>query len=96
MIESTTSSGMHYVFTCKPDDHKILMEWVDGLRLLHEVMHMEHVDQKGKTHVCEWACGVPLNGAKDAPSVNFLEKEKGAPRIAGNKTGNLPTVRVQL
>jgi hypothetical protein len=73
MIESTTSSGMHYVFTCKPDDHKILMEWVDGLRLLHEVMHMEHVDRKGRTHVYEWACGVPLNGAKDAPSVNFLE-----------------------
>jgi hypothetical protein len=71
MIEST--SGMHYVFTCKPDDHKILMEWVDGLRLLGEVMHMEHVDRKGKTHVYEWACGVPLNGNDDAPSVNFFE-----------------------
>ena len=73
MIESTTSSGMHYVFTCKPDDHKILMEWVDGLRLLHEVMHMEHVDRKGRAHVYEWACEVPLNGNKDAPSINFFE-----------------------
>ena len=73
MIESTASSGMHYVFTCKPDDHKILVEWVDGLRLLHEVMHMEHVDRKGRTHVYEWACEVPLNGNKDAPSVNFFE-----------------------
>ncbi len=73
MIESTTSSGMHYVFTCKPDDHKILVEWVDGLRLLHEVTHMEHVDRKGRTHVYEWACGVPLNGTKDARLVNYFE-----------------------
>jgi hypothetical protein len=26
MIEATTSSGMRYVFTAKPDDHKMLME----------------------------------------------------------------------
>jgi hypothetical protein len=73
MVESTTSSGMHYVFTCKPDDHKILVEWVDGLRLLGEVMHMEHVDRKGRTHVYEWINKVPLNGTKDAPLVNYFE-----------------------
>ena len=73
MIESATSSGMHYVFTAKPDDHKVLMEWVDGLKPLGEVMHMEHVDRKGRTHVYEWISAVPLNGTKDAPSVNFFE-----------------------
>ena len=73
MIESTTSFGMHYVFTCKPDDHKILMEWVDGLRPLKEVMHMEYEDPKGRTHVYEWVNGVPLNGSKNSPLVNFFE-----------------------
>jgi hypothetical protein len=73
MIESITSAGMHYVLTAKPDDHKMLMEWVNGLRPLNEVMHMEYVDQKGRTHVYEWACAVPLNGNKNSPSVNFFE-----------------------
>ena len=73
MIESTTSSGMHYVFTGKPDDHKILVEWVNEMRLLGEVMHMEHVDRKGRTHVYEWINEAPLNGAEDAPLVNFFE-----------------------
>ena len=72
MIESITSSGMHYVFTAKPDDHKILVEWVNGLRLLNEVMHMEYEDGKGRTHVYEWACDVPLNGNERRPSRQLL------------------------
>lgn len=73
MIDAITSSHMHYIFTCKPDDHKMLMEWVNGLRLLNEVMHMEYVDRKGRTHVYEWINAVPLNGTKDSPSVNYFE-----------------------
>lgn len=73
MIEAAASSGMHYVFTAKPDDHKMLMEWVDGLRLLNDVMHMEYVDRKGRTHVYEWVSEVPLNGNKRSPLVNFFE-----------------------
>jgi hypothetical protein len=73
MIEATTSSGMHYVFTAKPDDHKLLVEWVDGLRLLNEVMHMEDRDRKGRTHVYEWVNEVPLNGNKNSPLVNYVE-----------------------
>ena len=73
MIEAAASSGMRYVFTAKPDDHKFLMEWVDGLRPLNEVVHMEYVDRKGRTHVYEWVNEVPLNGNKDAPLVNYFE-----------------------
>ena len=65
------------------------MEWVDGLRLLHEVMHMEYVDAKGRTHVYEWVMRVPLNGNKDAPLRQLLrvlaerrDKESGT-TIAG-------------
>jgi hypothetical protein len=65
---------MRYVLVAKPDDHKILMEWVKGMRLLHEVMHMEYEDAKGRTHVYEWINGVPLNGNKDALSVNYVER----------------------
>jgi len=73
MIEAIVSAGMHYVLTAKPDDHKFLMEWVNGLRKLNEVAHMEYVDQKGRTHVYEWVNEVPLNGNKKAPLVNYFE-----------------------
>jgi hypothetical protein len=73
MIETMGSQGMHYVLTAKPNDHKILMEWVNEMRLLHEVTHMEYTDRKGKTHVYEWINEVPLNGNKDAPLVNYFE-----------------------
>jgi hypothetical protein len=73
MIEAAKSSDMHYVFTAKPDDHKLLVEWVNGLRPLNEVSHMEYTDRKGRTHVYEWVSGVPLNGSKTSPLVNYFE-----------------------
>jgi hypothetical protein len=73
MIESIARQNMHYVLTAKPDDHKLLVEWVEGLRALNEVAHMEYTDQKGRTHVYEWVNDVPLNGKKDSPLVNYVE-----------------------
>jgi hypothetical protein len=73
MIGAARTSGMRYIFTAKPGDHRMLMEWVDGLRLLHEVMHREYIDRKGRTHVYEWVNEVPLNGNKNAPAVNYFE-----------------------
>jgi hypothetical protein len=73
MVEALTSCSMRYVLTAKPGDHKMLVEWVDGLRLLNDVMHMEYEDRKGRTHVYEWVNEVPLNGNKDAPLVNYFE-----------------------
>jgi hypothetical protein len=73
MIREIRSVGNHFVLVAKPDDHKLLMEWVNGLRPLNGVMHREYGDKKGKTHVYEWVNEVPLNGSKDAPLVNYVE-----------------------
>ena len=73
MIEAITGQNMHYVLTAKPDDHKLLVEWVEGLRTLNEVAHMEDTDGKGRAHVYEWVNGVPLNGNTDSPRVNYFE-----------------------
>jgi hypothetical protein len=73
MIDAIASHGMRYVLTAKPDDHKMLMEWVNELRLLHEVMHMEYRDKKSRIHVYEWVNDVPLNGNRDTPLVNYFE-----------------------
>ena len=73
MVETFASHEMRYVLAVKPDDHKFLMEWVQGQRLLGEVMHMEYADRKGRNHVYEWINEVPLNGNGNAPSVNYVE-----------------------
>ena len=73
MIETLMSHNMRYVLVAKPDDHTMLMEWFEGLRALNDVTHMESTDHKGRTHVYEWVNEVPLNGNKDAPSVNYVE-----------------------
>jgi len=73
MIETLMSHNMRYVLVAKPDDHTMLMEWFEGLHALNDVTHMESTDHKGRTHVYEWVNEVPLNGNKDAPSVNYVE-----------------------
>ncbi len=60
---------MHYLFVAKQDDHKYMMEWVDGYDDLDRV---EWEDEAGRRHVYEWVNDVPLNGKEDAIQVNFL------------------------
>jgi hypothetical protein len=73
MVSTRNNPCRRYVCVAKPDDHKLLMERVDGLRTLGDVMHMEYQDHKGKTHIYEWINEVPLHGNKDVPLVNYFE-----------------------
>ncbi len=72
-IEELHLERMSYILVAKPDDHKILMEWVGEQRQLGEVSSMEVRDKKGRVHRYEWINDVPLNGNKDAPMVNYFE-----------------------
>jgi hypothetical protein len=71
-IEEITGLHMNYVLVAKPDDHKKLMEWVNGLRPLEEVTRLT-VKEKNRTHVYEWVDGVPLNDNKETVMVNYFE-----------------------
>jgi hypothetical protein len=73
LIEEAAASGMRYILVAKPDDHKILMEWVNEQRQLKEVSRMEAKDLKGRLHVYEWINGVPLNDNKDTVMTNYFE-----------------------
>ena len=50
LIQAALDERMHFIFVCKPDDHKILMEWVQEQRKLGEVKTLSRVDEKGRTH----------------------------------------------
>jgi len=73
LIEEAKAAGMSYILVAKPDDHKILMEWVNEQRQLKEVSRMEVKDGKGRLHVYEWINGVPLNGNKETVITNYFE-----------------------
>ena len=73
LIEKAKASGMSYILVAKPDDHKILMEWVSEQRQLKEVSRMQIKDMKGRLHVYEWINEVPLNGNKETVMTNYFE-----------------------
>lgn len=73
LIEEAKAAGMSYILVAKPDDHKILMEWVNEQRQLKEVSRMQIRDLKGRLHVYEWINGVPLNGNKETVITNYFE-----------------------
>ncbi|MBI4744977.1 MAG: transposase [Deltaproteobacteria bacterium] len=72
-IEEIKAGMMSYILVAKPDDHKIMMEWVNEQRQLKEVSRMESRDIKGRTHVYEWINEVPLNGNKETVMTNYFE-----------------------
>ncbi len=73
LIEEAKAAGMRYILVAKPDDHKILMEWVNEQRQLKEVSRVEVKDLRGRLHVYEWINEVPLNGNKETIVTNYFE-----------------------
>jgi len=73
LIEEAKAAGMKYILVSKPEDHKILMEWVNEQRQLKEASKMQVRDMKGRLHVYEWINEVPLNGNTDTVMTNYFE-----------------------
>lgn len=69
IIEDTLNYKMHYLFAAKPEDHKYMMEWLNGYLALNQI---EFIDEKGRKHFYEWMNDVPLNASNDPIYVNFL------------------------
>ncbi len=72
-IEEVKAGGMSYILAAKPEDHKILKEWVNEQRQLKEVSRIQVKDMKGRLHVYEWINEVPLNGNKETVMTNYFE-----------------------
>lgn len=72
-IECLKEAGFSFILVAKPDDHKIMMEWVCEQEQLGEFSHWEYTDQKGRTHQYRWINKVPLNGNEKTCWVNYFE-----------------------
>jgi hypothetical protein len=67
-INEIKALGYHFIINAKPGNNKALFDFISGLDL-PEV----HVAKGKNNYVFRYINGVPLNDAKAAPLVNFLE-----------------------
>lgn len=72
-IKCLKEDGFSFILVAKPDDHKIMMEWVCEQEQLAEVSHWEYRDQKERVHQYRWINKVPLNGHEKTCWVNYFE-----------------------
>ena len=72
-IDEVKSARMSFILVAKPDDHKLLFQWVDDLTPLGAGDRMQLIDAKGRKHLYQWVNKVPLNGSKDADDINFFQ-----------------------
>jgi len=72
-IEELKGSHMSFILVAKPDDHKIMMEWVQEQKQMGEALTLQYQDQKGRQHIYQWINEVPLNGNHDTCLVNYFE-----------------------
>lgn len=92
-VETIRDLHMDYVLVAKPDDHKILMEWVNEQKVLKETSRMEIKDKKGRTHIYDWVNEVPLNDNRKTVIVNYFEywlQDKGKTTYHNSWVTNLP------
>ena len=72
-IDQLKEHRMSYVLVAKPDDHKIMNEWLNELRTMGETQILTFTDHTGAKHRYEWALGLPLNGSPQSDSINYFE-----------------------
>lgn len=87
-VDKLKENDMSFILAAKPDDHKVLFEWVSEIKQMKETQRLEFRDLKGRRHIFEWVNDVPLNGRKNAHEVNYFEytliNEKGKRAFFGS------------
>jgi len=69
-------AGVEFIFTCKPDSHETLYEWVEDFERLGNVEHLTTKKWNGKKHIISdyrIARKVPLRNTDDTLYLNFFE-----------------------
>ncbi len=76
VCESILHEGMSFILVCKPDSHKTLYEWVEGLEITGGVETLTVTRRHGKqveTDTYRFVNRVPIRDGKDALEVNWCE-----------------------
>ena len=99
MCQAVRAVGGDFIFGCKPDSHKTLMEYISGV----ELPGFSEIVGKAKAkriHRYRWIEKVPIRDGKDAIEVNWFELEISKPsgEVTQRKSfiSNLPVNRKNI
>lgn len=76
MCERIETAGCHFILVCKPESHKTLYEWLQGLELSGGIATVQVRRWTGRTHeVDTYRCAsqVPLRDGEDALLADWCE-----------------------
>ena len=71
IAEAVAAQGADFIFTCKPESHKTLYDFIAGAEA-HSLTVKEKLKAKTQTVHYRWFNAVPLREGKDALMVNFI------------------------
>jgi hypothetical protein len=74
--QRTLDADMHFIFTCKPDSHPTVYEWVADFTRAGQIATLTRTRRKGKKHFTDtyrYLNDVPLRDSDDALLVNWCE-----------------------
>ena len=74
--QRTLDADMHFIFTCKPDSHATVYEWVADFTRTGQIATLTRPQRKGKKHFSDtyrYLNDVPLRDSDDALLVNWCE-----------------------
>jgi hypothetical protein len=74
ICQAVLNSAAHFIFTCKPQSHPTIREYLSGIDL-PEHRQTRRVAAKRLTYIYRWLAEVPLRSGEDALSVNWFEVE---------------------
>lgn len=72
-VDKLKEKNMSFILFAKPNDHKVLFEWISEFKQMKETQQLEVNNWDGSRYFYEWVNDVPLNGTKDADNINFFE-----------------------
>jgi hypothetical protein len=76
LCEAVQAVGGHFIFTCKPSSHPLILEYITGVELPSHQTTVKR-GKKRVVHRYRWLCDIPLRDGEDALSVNWFEMEIG-------------------
>jgi hypothetical protein len=77
ICEAVHAIGANFIFTCKPDSHQTITEYLKGATFF---THSETIPIPGGRGKCttrnyRWVCDIPMRDSDDAIKVNFFDIE---------------------
>ncbi|AFY99136.1 ISNCY family transposase [Calothrix sp. PCC 6303] len=76
MCELLINQGFHYIFTCLPESHITLYDWLEYLNANGEISHLTIRKRHGRKwhfYNYRWANNIPLRDAQPALLTNWFE-----------------------